>query len=163
MELVIPWWKQEKISTSKIFSKVFSSKETLAITTLSCLEPGNVVNLERALQINDRLSGHFVYGHIDCKVKISRMVSNEDSMIFSFRFAKSLQKKAMRYLIHKGSISLNGVSLTIYQKKNAEFLVMLIPHTVDGTTFSTSRVGDEVNVEFDALSKYLENFIPSNN
>jgi len=132
------------------------STETLARTTLGALRDGDPVNLEKAMRLSDRLGGHLVAGHID---GVGRVVSIE-SDARSQRWLFELPAVLARYLAPKGSISIDGVSLTVNEVDGARFGVNLIPHTIDVTTFKTRRAGDAVNIEVDLLARYVEQLLP---
>ena len=132
------------------------STETLARTTLGALRDGDPVNLEKAMRLSDRLGGHLVAGHID---GVGRVVSIE-SDARSQRWLFELPAALARYLAPKGSICIDGVSLTVNEVDGARFGVNLIPHTIDVTTFKTRRTGDAVNIEVDLLARYVEQLLP---
>lgn len=128
------------------------SNETLACTTLGQRGPGDGVNLEKALRLSDRLGGHLVSGHVD---GVARVLAIEpDARALRWRFA--LAPALARYVATKGSIAVDGVSLTVNGVHGDSFDVALIPHTVETTTFAQRRVGDAVNVEVDLVARYLE-------
>jgi riboflavin synthase len=137
-----------KTASSLIFEMM---KETLQSTTLKSLKLKDAVNLERALKMNDRLGGHFVTGHVDGAGKIRTIKRLKNYLEFSIEIRQNLEK----YFVPKGSVCVDGVSLTVGQVKGRMFSFYLIPHTVKTTTFSDRRVGDRVNVETDILAKYL--------
>lgn len=124
-------------------------EETIKRTTFSALQKGDKVNLERPLQIGARLDGHFVQGHIDGIGEISG--SNGNS--FSIRLAKSL----LPYIVEKGSVAIDGVSLTVGEVSNDTFNIYLIPHTLNLTTLGRKKVGDFLNIELDIIAKYAKN------
>ena len=128
------------------------SMETLKVTQLGMLMPDDRVNLERALQLSARLGGHFVTGHIDTTAVISAKMQKDDYCVLT---VDGFEATAQRYLLTKGSITLNGVSLTINEVSPAAIQVMLIPHTLTHTTFAFCSVGDRVNVEFDYLTRII--------
>lgn len=131
---------------------VDASNETLALTTLGQLPIGAPVNLERALLPTDRLGGHLVSGHVDGLATAVRR--REDARAVRWRF--ETDQALLRYIAHKGSICVDGVSLTVNAADDAGFEVALIPHTVARTTFHALREGDRVNVEVDLLARYVE-------
>ena len=131
------------------------SPETLRRTTLGRLEPGARVNLERALRVGDRLGGHFVQGHVDGVGRLRTIRPDADWNLYEFEAPRSLA----RYLIEKGSIAVDGVSLTIFGCKNATFTVALIPHTLKETTLAERRPGDGVNLEADVLVKHIASLL----
>lgn len=133
------------------------SAETLARTTLGERKTGDKVNLEKALRFNDRLGGHLVSGHIDGVGKIkSREVLDE-----YIRFVVHIPSELSKYLAFKGSVSLDGVSLTVNDAGKDEFEVLTIPHTLDNTTLGESETGSTMNVEVDLVARYLDRLIES--
>ena len=133
--------------------KVEAIKETLARTNLSLLSPGARVNLEAPLSLNDLLHGHLVQGHIDCTSQIRDIRPIEGSTILTF----DLPSEYTKYLIEKGSIAIDGVSLTVMDISSGAFRISIIPHTMSSTIFPYKKVGNNVNLEFDMLAKYIEN------
>jgi len=128
------------------------SVETLSCTTLGTLENGDRVNLEKSLRLADRLGGHLVSGHVD---GVGRVVSVEaDARSQRWRF--EVPANLARYIAAKGSVCIDGVSLTVNDVAANRFGVNLIPHTIDATTFCNRRVGDAVNIEVDVIARYLE-------
>ena len=131
---------------------VDASNETLALTTLGQMTIGTPVNLERAMQPTDRLGGHLVSGHVDgLATAVQRC---DDARAVRWRFA--LAKPLLRYIAHKGSVCVDGVSLTVNAVDDAGFDVALIPHTVAHTAFHALDVGHHVNIEVDLLARYVE-------
>jgi len=130
---------------------VTAIKETLQKSNLGSLKVGDVVNLERAMKLGDRLDGHIVQGHVDETGVCSAIHKEEGSTIFSFQY--NSQKNNIT--IEKGSITLNGVSLTVVNSKDNEFSVAIIPYTISHTTFQDLKVSDVVNLEFDVIGKYV--------
>lgn len=131
------------------------SNETLSCTTFGGLKPGAEVNLEKALKVSDRLSGHIVSGHVDGVGTIKNM--SEDAR--STRFEIQAPDALVRYICKKGSICVDGVSLTINEIDHTVFSVNIIPHTSLETIFSNYRVGSSVNLEVDLIARYLEGLI----
>ncbi len=131
------------------------SKESRERTTLGLLREGDKVNLERAVKVGDQLGGHLVSGHIDGKGTIRKLAPDSDSV----RFEITTSKEIARYLIKKGSVAVDGVSLTVNELKGESFSVNIIPYTLDNTIFKYRKVGDEVNIENDLLGKYVEKFL----
>ena len=127
-------------------------EETIARTNLQKLRRNDPVNLERALPVEGRLGGHFVQGHIDC---VSRIVAF-DKKGTDFRLEVELPAEFAQYVTRKGSIALDGISLTVADVFPKSFLVWIIPYTKRHTNLDRARVGDLVNVEFDILAKYVE-------
>ena len=126
-------------------------KETIDKTTLKFLRVGSEVNLEGALRVNDRLGGHFVSGHIDCVGVIQKRISKPNYEEFQIEIPRPLS----RYLAPKGSVSVDGISLTLGEVKKNVFYIYIIPHTLDVTTLGRKRDGDHVNIETDLLAKYI--------
>jgi len=134
---------------------VFASKETIAITNLKQKSVRSPVNLERAMLMGGRLDGHMVYGHADETASLIRIARGDKSSILTF----SLPEKNAKYVIQKGSISINGISLTVYDKRKGEFDVMIIPHTFEVTNLGSLVPGSLVNLEYDVVAKYIENML----
>lgn len=126
-------------------------EETSKNTNLSLLRIGEKVNLERALKMDGRLSGHFVSGHIDCLGLVKKKIYLKDSQNLTISFPAAFNN----YLISKGSISIDGVSLTIQNIGRNDFSVSLIPHTLKSTNLGDRNIADKVNLEFDLLGKYV--------
>ncbi|MCB9772071.1 MAG: riboflavin synthase [Candidatus Omnitrophica bacterium] len=126
-------------------------RETLFATTLRDLKPGDAVNLERAMKADGRFGGHFVTGHIDGIGTIKNIVKLPNYVAFEV----TLDKKFMRYLVAKGSVTLDGISLTVGQVKKETFIVHLIPMTLRLTNFGQKKKADCLNVETDILARYL--------
>jgi len=131
------------------------SKETLELTKLGDLAPGLPVNLELALALEDRLGGHMVSGHVD---GMGRLLSRREDAR-SERFEFELPGDLARYVARKGSVTIDGVSLTVNEVEGARFSVCLIPHTLEVTTLGMLRSGDAVNIEVDLIARYLERLI----
>lgn len=132
-----------------------ASSETLALTTLGRLPVGSALNLERALRAGDRLGGHLVSGHVD---GVGAVVSiTDDARAQRWRFAAP--RALMRYVAPKGSITVDGTSLTVNAVDGDAFEVALVPHTLAHTTFGTTRAGDPVNLEVDQLARYVERLL----
>ncbi len=131
------------------------SRQTLTETSLGSLQQGDYVNLERALMVGDRIGGHFLSGHVDCTLPVSRLFRQSDSVILSFRVAH----RYMRYIAERGSVGVDGISLTVAKLDGTEVSVYLVPHTVETTTLKYRRPGDKVNIEFDMLARYVERCI----
>ncbi len=133
---------------------VTAVKETLDKSALKNLKKGDVFNLERAMKMGGRLDGHLVQGHVDDIAKCVDVKMNEGSWIFTFSF----NEKFKNLIIEKGSICINGVSLTVFNVTNNSFDVTIIPYTYDNTNFNKTNVGDIVNIEYDMIGKYLARF-----
>ena len=131
------------------------SGETLSRTTLGLLKQGDLVNLERALRLTDRLGGHLVLGHVDGMGKILKRESRNSSWLLKIEIHETLS----RYIIEKGSITVDGISLTINACENTFFEVNIIPHTGTQTTLLKKNAGEPVNVETDLIGKYVEKLL----
>jgi len=131
------------------------SPETLSRTTLGELRIGSLVNMERALQLSDRLGGHLVSGHVDCVAAVIEKGAKGAYTIFTF----SLPGKFDRYIIEKGSVAIDGVSLTVNSVSSGTFSVSIIPHTLQVTTFGRLQRGSKVNIEVDIIGKYVEKLL----
>ena len=142
------------IDIEKNCHTVTAVKETLDKSALKNLKKGDVFNLERAMKMGGRLDGHLVQGHVDDIAKCVEVKMNEGSWIFTFNF----NEKFKNLIIEKGSICINGVSLTVFNVTNNSFDVTIIPYTYDNTNFNKINVGDIVNIEYDMIGKYLARF-----
>jgi len=131
------------------------SPETLRRTTLGGVAPGARVNLERALRMGDRLGGHLVQGHVDGVGRVEAIRPDGDSLLYRFQAPRPLA----RYLVEKGSIAVDGVSLTVFACRGPSFTVALIPHTLAKTTLGERRAGDRVNLEADVLLKHIASML----
>lgn len=148
-------------ATTKGDAFFFVSEETLERSTLGKLEAGSKVNLERAMQFGGRMGGHWVQGHVDTKGMVLNNVEGADH----HRITLALDPKYGKYCVEKGSIAVDGVSLTINtitETRNKEFMVsfLIVPHTWKHTTMSGLKTGDACNVEVDILAKYIERLCP---
>jgi riboflavin synthase len=130
---------------------VVAVDETLRKTNLGDWQPGTLINIERCLKAGQRMDGHFVQGHVDTVGRVAQVVDLDGSWMFHFTFPAEFSN----LLVDKGSICINGVSLTIVQSGEGAFSVTIIPYTYAHTNFQALRVGDAVNLEFDILGKYL--------
>jgi riboflavin synthase len=126
--------------------------ETIRRTNLGKLKVGSRVNLERAMKLNDRIGGHIVSGHID-GIGIIRRTWDEDNAVW---FTITTDKSMLKYIAEKGSVALDGISLTIAKVDDSSFDVSVIPHTLNVTTLANKKTGDSVNVECDLIARYLE-------
>lgn len=132
--------------------------ETLQRSALGQLRIGSKVNLERAMPLNGRFGGHIVSGHIDGTGMI-RKIEKDDNAIW---YTIAAEERLMRYIIEKGSIAIDGISLTVARRSEEEFAVSVIPHTAKQTILSQKKVGDTVNLENDIVGKYIEQFLQTN-
>jgi riboflavin synthase len=139
---------------NKRFSADVSS-ETLARTNLGMLRTGGIVNLEKSLRLIDFIGGHLVLGHVDGLGVIRSVVPRAGSLVFGIEVAEDLG----RHIVAKGSIAVDGISLTVNSYENSRFYVNVIPHTARKTTLSDRKAGDHVNVETDILGKYVERLL----
>lgn len=130
-------------------------EETLARTTLGSVARGGSVNLELAARLSDRLGGHLVQGHVDGVARVIRIEDEDGAM----RVWLSASEEILRYLVAKGSVTLDGVSLTVVEVGRTSFQVALIPHTLEATTLGAIRVNTRVNVEVDVVAKYVERLV----
>jgi len=133
----------------------YVSSETLGRTNLNLLKTGDKVNLEKALRMNDFLSGHIVLGHVDGLGKIREKTVRADSIVCGVEVAPGLS----RYLVEKGSVAIDGISLTVNRCDKNRFYVNIIPHTAQETTLKIKQLGDQVNIETDILGKYVEKLL----
>jgi riboflavin synthase len=138
------WWQADAVV------------ETLLRTNLGALAPGDPVNLERPVRLSDRLGGHVVQGHVDGVATISARDEQTDGSVL-VRFAAP--DDVLKYVVHKGSITVDGISLTVAAVHDGGFSVAVIPHTLDVTTLGTKAVGSTVNLEADVLAKYVERLL----
>jgi riboflavin synthase len=127
------------------------SAETVSKTNLGDWDEGRPVNLERALKVGDELGGHIVSGHVDGVAEIVAMTDEGDSTRFTFKAPKELAK----FIAPKGSVALNGTSLTVNEVDGCDFGVNIIPHTKEVTTWGKAKVGDKINLEIDTLARYV--------
>lgn len=137
------------ISDSKY--TVTAIKETIQKTNLSDWNVGDLVNLERAMKLGDRLDGHIVQGHVDQIGTCKNIENANGSWYFTFEYNPDLKNLT----IEKGSITVNGVSLTVVNSKTNEFSVAIIPYTYENTNFKAIKIGSEINLEFDVIGKYI--------
>ena len=135
--------------------KVQIVHETLDRTTAKIWKKGSRINLERSLLPTTRMGGHFVQGHVDNVINIKKINIIDDSAVWQFSMPKNLD----HYIVQKGSVCLDGISLTIADKRHDYFSVALIPHTLKKTTWHGKDVGDSINIEVDIMAKYIESFL----
>lgn len=138
--------------SSKSLIEFDISPETSERTTLGHLRPADCVNLERALAVGERLSGHLMQGHVDTTGDVVKIQSQSDSHLFTFRVGDPYTA----WLVEKGSIAVDGISLTPFRISHGQFEVAVIPHTFSNTTLQYRKTGDKVNIEFDILAKYVQ-------
>ena len=146
------------LTITSISGQTFSadvSAETLARTNLQFLKAGERVNLEKALRLTDFLGGHIVLGHIDGPGKIVERTPKSGSIVLGVTVEEGLG----RYIVEKGSIAVDGISLTVNRYAKDRFYVNIIPHTIENTTLSFKKAGDPVNIETDILGKYVEKLL----
>jgi riboflavin synthase len=130
---------------------VTAIRETIQKTNLSEWKIGDCTNLERAMKLGDRLDGHIVQGHVDQIGICKKIESSNGSWYFTFEYDERLNN----HTIEKGSITVNGVSLTVVNSKKSEFSVAIIPYTYENTNFKNFKIGTEINLEFDVVGKYI--------
>jgi riboflavin synthase len=133
------------------------SAETLGKTTLKLLQAGAKVNLEKSLRVGGFIGGHFVLGHVDATGRILSQTQKSGSLILAVEIDDNLS----RYIVEKGSVAIDGVSLTVNKLEKGRFYVNIIPHTAENTTLVAKKVGDLVNIETDVLGKYVEKLLYS--
>ncbi len=141
----------EKLSKNYVI--FYLSRETLNKTTFKDIMKGDIINLEKSLKFGERISGHFVQGHVDTTCSVSKIKFIGKSWLINFK----LSKKFKKYLVPKGSITINGVSLTITKVLKIGFQLSIIPKTLKLTNLILLKQSDRVNVEFDILGKYIKN------
>ena len=145
------------VAAAEVFLEFDAVPETLARTSLSGLASGDAVNLEPALRAGEPLGGHIVQGHVDAVGRVGRVEWEGDGV----RMEVEAPPKVLRYCVEKGSIAVDGVSLTIAALTEDSFEVALVPHTLRATTLGERKAGDEVNLEVDVLAKYVERLLSS--
>ena len=141
----------KKLNGNNFIFSVNISEETKNRSTFNYQSLSQTINIEKSLKVGDEISGHFVYGHVDCVTQISKIQKIESSWEFEFKKNDNMQK----YIVEKGSISINGISLTIANNSIDSFSISIIPHTYNNTNLNLAKVNDLVNIEFDALSRYV--------
>lgn len=146
------------VSLGKHTFSVDMAPETVARTTFKTAVPGMRVNIERAMQLTSRIDGHLVSGHIDGTGTISRMEKKSNAILWTIRVAPRLAEE----MIEKGSVAVDGISLTINQCTDTDFSVSIIPHTAKLTTIGIKQTGDRVNIETDMIGKYVRKFLTRN-
>lgn len=140
--------------SSKSFS-VFVSRVTLDITTLGYFTPGKAVNLERALTLSSRLGGHIVQGHVDLRGKVKNIKKDVQGV----EIEVTVTGEYMKYIVEKGSITVDGISLTVVSTSGSDFKLYLIPETIENTIIKEWKTGTEVNIETDILARYVEQML----
>ncbi len=141
--------------SGKDFFRADVSPETFKVTALGCLKAGDSVNLERALPADGRFGGHIVLGHVDGIAKVVSVVKNHEF----FDLIIELNPDEIRYIVRKGSITVDGISLTVAEITGERVKMAIIPHTFENTNLSNLKYGDFVNIEVDILAKYVEKFL----
>lgn len=131
------------------------SEETIQRSTLGTKETGGLVNVERPLRVGDELGGHMVQGHVDGVGRIDAVADEGDGR----RVGITASPELLRYVVEKGSVTIDGVSLTVASVSDSRFEVALVPHTLEVTTLGTGEAGREVNIEVDVLAKYVERLV----
>ena len=143
------------VNFSKSEFTVDLSPETMRRTSLGQLSAGGSVNLERALLVSDRMGGHIVQGHVDGTGRVMSIRPEGDSTIFRIRVPKRLD----RYIVEKGFVAVDGISLTVVKRGASSFTLAVIPYTLENTNLASVSVGDKVNLEADILAKYVESLL----
>ncbi len=138
-----------------VFLSFQASKETCDKTTISNWEKDQKINLEFALRVGDELGGHMVLGHIDDVIKITKIKKIKESHQFTFLAPKNL----MKFISEKGSVTIDGTSLTVNEVNKNSFSVNIISHTLENTIFSNYKIGDQLNIEIDAMARYVYKMI----
>ncbi len=129
--------------------------ETMKQTNFGLLQVGDPVNLERAMAANGRFGGHMVAGHVDGKGQVCGIEKNDNAIIFTFKASKAI----MDYVIYKGSIAIDGISLTVMRRTESTFSVSIIPHTLGETILAYAKMGTQVNLESDIAGRYIRHFM----
>jgi riboflavin synthase len=135
--------------------RVTAIEETILKTNLGDWENGATINLERCMQLNGRLDGHIVQGHVDCTATCTEVTAKDGSWEYSFNFPG----KFAAFIIEKGSVTVNGISLTCFNVTNNQFTVAIIPYTFEHTNMSSLKQGDKVNIEWDVVGKYVSRIL----
>ena len=137
---------------------VTAIEETIQKSSIGSWRAGDLINIERAMKIGDRLDGHMIQGHVDQIGKCSKIIQKNGSWIFTIQYAKS-----NNVTVEKGSIAINGISLTVVNSNESDFSVAIIPYTYEHTNFKNLNTGDSVNLEFDILGKYIAKMLSKSN
>ena len=143
------------INVIKNSHEVILVDETIKKSIFKSISIGDIINLERSLLINSRLDGHIVQGHVDEMINCIEILENKDDWVFTFQFSKENKK----LIVEKGSVTINGVSLTCYNVRENQFSVSIIPHTFKKTNFQLMNMGYNYNIEYDILGKYINKLI----
>tara|TARA_B100000029_G_scaffold499009_1_gene568756 strand:- start:6356 stop:6949 length:594 start_codon:yes stop_codon:yes gene_type:complete len=146
------------LTAMEFYKNCFSvevSNETLDVTNLGLLDKNDEVNIERSLKLGDSIDGHFVFGHVDEVAVVSSIEKDGAAKVIVFK----IEAKNTSYIARKGSIAINGVSLTVNQVLKNAFEVTIIPHTLDRTIMNSYQIGSKVNIEYDMLARYVESII----
>lgn len=146
------------LTIAKMFPGGFTadlSQETVSKTSFSGIKTGALVNLEQALKAGDRFGGHFVSGHVDCAAKIAKIIRKPGGT----EIKVTIGPEHSRYIVEKGSVAVDGISLTISRKEHDGFWIAVIPHTWEHTNLKYRKTGDQVNLEFDMMVKYTESLL----
>ena len=141
----------EKNNNNQFIFCVNIGEETRERSNLYSQEFHKLINIEKSIKIGDELSGHFVYGHVDCITNILNIQKLESSWDFKFKINESMKK----FVTEKGSIAINGISLTIAKVELDNFTISIIPHTYENTNLRSAKIDDQVNIEYDALARYV--------
>lgn len=144
--------RSDRVDAERTVFEVFLASETVGKTYLGDLDVGDVVNIERALSATDRFDGHMVQGHVDTVTAVTGIERIGEDWLFSFAVPEDFGQ----YIVHKGSIALDGISLTVADRHEAEIDVAIIPATYELTTLSEKELGDPVHLEVDVVAKYVE-------
>ena len=139
------------VNVRKKSHEVIVVDETIKKSIFKSVSIGDIINLERSLLINSRLDGHIVQGHVDEIINCIEILENKDDWVFTFQFSKENNK----LIVEKGSVTINGISLTCYNVKKNQFSVSIIPHTFKNTNFQLMNMGHKYNIEYDILGKYI--------
>ena len=137
---------------------VTAIEETIQKSSIGSWRAGDLINIERAMKIGDRLDGHMIQGHVDQIGKCSKIIQKNGSWVFTIQYAKS-----NNVTVEKGSIAINGISLTVVNSNESDFSVAIIPYTYEHTNFKNLNTGDSVNLEFDILGKYIAKMLSKSN
>tara|TARA_Y100001960_G_C14534551_1_gene757790 strand:+ start:294 stop:878 length:585 start_codon:yes stop_codon:yes gene_type:complete len=143
----------EKIDNDNYIFCVNISEETKKRSTFNFLKISEIINIEKSIKVGDEISGHFVYGHIDCTTQISKIEKLDSSWNFEFKKNDKMKK----FIVEKGSIAMNGISLTVANVSSNSFTISIIPHTFENTNLKILKINDLVNVEFDQIARYILN------